>query len=320
MEDMSKASFNVLYDGPALANSEMDVRELAPALLALGSLLEEANSVLNDGKAQIAVQVKATFKTGCFGIELEVCQSLLQHAQSLFSSEPVSTAKELLEWLGLIKENAGNIFAGGAGLLWLIKRVRGRPINQVVLLDTGKVRVVMDDDAFEVEEKVLTLYRQYRVRQALEGVLKPLESEGIDTFAVTDLKQANRFIEITKADRAYFKTPEPESEALSDDEFEVNLQIVSISFQEGNKWRFNDGASVFYADMLDEAFVSAVAASATSFTKGDILKVKLRRIQSLVGDAFRTEYTVLKVLEHRKAAAQLKMNFQRESDYDSPWS
>ncbi len=312
MEDMSKASFNVLYDGPALANSEMDVRELAPALLALGSLLEEANSVINDGRAQVSVQVKATFKTGCFGIELEVIQSFLQQAHSLFSHDSVASAKELLEWLGLIQDNVGKIVAGAGGLLLLIKKIRGRRINQVVLLDNGKVRVVMDDGAIETEEKILTLYRQFRVRQALEGVLKPLESEGIDTFAVTNLKQTERFIEVTRAERPFFKTPDPESELLADNEFEVNLQIVSISFQDGNKWRFNDGASVFYADMLDEAFAAQVAASATSFTKGDILKARVRRVQSVSGETFKTEYTVLKVLEHRKAAAQLKMNFQRE--------
>lgn len=320
MDDMSKASFNVLYDGPALANSEMDVRELAPALLALGSLLEEANTVLNDGRAQVAVQVKATFKTGCFGIELEVTQSLLQQAHSLFSNDCVSSAKELLEWLGLIQDNAEKFAAGVAGLLYLIKKIRGRRINQVVLLDSGKVRIVLDDAAIETEEKVLKLYRQYRVRQALEAVLKPLESEGIDTFAVTNLKQTERFIEVTRSERVYFKTPEPESELLADNEFEVNLQIVSISFQDGNKWRFNDGASVFYADMLDESFTAQVAASATSFTKGDILKAKVRRVQSVSGEAFKTEYTVLKVLEHRKAAAQLKMNFQRESEDWGSWS
>lgn len=305
MPDMSKASFNVLYDGPALANSEMDVRELAPALLALGELLEEANAVINHGRAQLSVQVKATFKTGCFGIELDVVQSLLQAAQSLFAHESVATAKELLEWLGLIGSTAG-------GLLWLIKKVKGRKINQVVLLDNGKVKIVLDNEAIEAEEKILELYRQFRVRSALEGVLKPLESEGIDTFAVTDLKQTKRFIEVTKQERGYFKTPEPEAEPLSDDEFDVNLQIVSISFQDGNKWRFSDGASVFYADMLDESFAAQVAASAASFTKGDILKVRLRRIQSLSGEAFKTDYSVLKVLEHRKAAAQLRMNFQRE--------
>ncbi len=312
IDDMSKASFNVLYDGPALANSEMDVRELAPALLALGELLEEANAVINHGRAQISVQVKASFKTGCFGIELDVVQSLLQQAQSLFAHDSVATAKELLEWLGLIEDHAGKLAAGIGGLIWLIKKLRGRTISQVVLLDNGKVKITLDDEHFEVEQRVLDLYRQFRVRRALEAVFKPLESEGIDTFAVTDLKQSHRFIEVSKPERHYFKTPEAEAEALSDDEFEVNLQIVSISFQDGNKWRFNDGASVFYADMLDEAFAAQVAASAASFTKGDILKVKLRRVQSLAGENFKTEYSVLKVLEHRKAASQLKMNFQSE--------
>lgn len=314
IDDMSKASFNVLYDGPALANSEMDVRDLAPALLALGELLEEANSVVNAGRAQISVQVKASFKTGCFGIELDVAQSLLQQAQSLFAHDAVATAKELLEWLGLIEDHAGKLIAGGAGLLWLIKRIRGRRINQVVLLDNGKIKIVLDEEDIETEQKVLELYRQFRVRSALEAVLKPLESEGIDTFAVTDLKQQQRFIEVKKSERNYFKTPDAESEVLSDDESDVNLQIVSISFQDGNKWRFSDGASVFYADMLDEAFASQVAASAASFTKGDILKVRLRRVQSLSGESFKTEYSVLRVLEHRKAAAQLRMNFQRESE------
>lgn len=302
---MSKASFNVLYDGPALANSEMDVRELAPALLALGELLEAANAVINNGRAQVSVQVRATFKTGCFGIELDVLQSLMQQAQSLFAHEAVATAKDLLEWLGLIG-------APVLGLLELVKRVRNRTIDQVVLLDNGKVRIVFDGEHFETEQKVLELYRQFKVRSALEAVLKPLEKEGIDTFAVTDLKQQQRFIEVSKAERHFFKAPEPEAEPLSDDEFEVNLQIVSISFQDGNKWRFSDGASVFYADMLDEGFAAQVASSAASFAKGDILKVKLRRVQAIFGETVRAEHTVLKVLEHRKAASQLRMNFQKE--------
>lgn len=312
MPDMSKVSFNILYDGPALVNSEMDVRELAPALLALGDLLEEANAVINSGRAHISVQVKASFKTGCFGIELDVLQTLLQHAQSLFAHDTVATAKELLEWIGLLDTAKGAGLGVVGGLLWLVKRVRGRKINQVVVLDNGKVRIVMDDESIETEQQVLDLYRQFRVRSALEAVLKPLESDGIDTFAATDLKQKKRFIEVSRAEVAYFKTPEAEPETLSDSESEVNLQIVSISFQDGNKWRFNDGASVFYADMLDEGFSVQVAASAASFTKGDILKVRLRMVQSLAGESFKTEYSVLQVLEHRKAASQLKMNFQKE--------
>jgi len=320
MEDMSKATFNVLYDGPALANSEMDVRDLAPALLALGELLEEANAVLNAGKAKVSVQVRASFKTGCFGIELDVLQGLLQQAQALFAHENVATAKNLLEWLGLIEDHAGKIAATGGGLLWLIKKLRGRKIDQVTLLDNGNVKVVLDDGFLETEQQVIALYRQLRVRRALEKVLKPLESEGIDTFAATDLQQKHRFIEVTKAERSYFEAPDAESEHLSDEEAIVNLQIVSISFQDGNKWRFSDGANVFFADLLDESFSAQIASSAASFTNGDILKVRLRKIQTLVGDTIKTEHQVTKVLEHRKAGTQLKMNFQKESDEEGPWA
>ena len=44
----SQASFHLIYDGPALANHEMNVRDLAPALLAVGELLEEVNRMLMD--------------------------------------------------------------------------------------------------------------------------------------------------------------------------------------------------------------------------------------------------------------------------------
>lgn len=309
MDDMSKASFNVLYDGPALANSEMDVRDLAPALLALGELLEEANAAVNEGKTQVSVQVKASFKTGCFGVELDVAQGLLQQAEALFRHEHVATAKELLEWLGLIGSPIG-------GLLWLVKKLRGQKVSQVVLLDNGKTRIVVDGEPLEVEQAVVQLYRQLRVRKALESVLRPLDSEGIDTFAVTNLAQTERFIEINKAERVFFKAPDADSEFLSEEETIVNLQLVSISFQDGNKWRFHDGASTFYAAMLDESFIAQVEASAARFGKGDILKARMQRRQVLVGEEIKTEYSVLEVVEHRKAGIQLKMSFTREGqDY-----
>ena len=73
-----KKIFYVVYDGPALASHEMDVRELAPALLAFSSLFEEANSILNRDRAKITLNVKGSFKVGCFGFELSVVQDTLQ--------------------------------------------------------------------------------------------------------------------------------------------------------------------------------------------------------------------------------------------------
>ena len=37
-----KATVSIAYDGPALSEKSMDVKDLAPALLSIGELLEEA--------------------------------------------------------------------------------------------------------------------------------------------------------------------------------------------------------------------------------------------------------------------------------------
>ena len=56
---MSSTSFQVVYDGPALAGSTIDVRELAPALLAFGDVIEQANFTLNAGRTSVALRCVA---------------------------------------------------------------------------------------------------------------------------------------------------------------------------------------------------------------------------------------------------------------------
>jgi len=48
---MSRASFSIAYDGPPLREGVMGVRDLAPALLAVGQLFDAANTVLNRDEA-----------------------------------------------------------------------------------------------------------------------------------------------------------------------------------------------------------------------------------------------------------------------------
>ena len=44
---MSTSHFGIAFEGPAFDDGEIDVRDLAPALLALGDVIQAANHALN---------------------------------------------------------------------------------------------------------------------------------------------------------------------------------------------------------------------------------------------------------------------------------
>ena len=89
---MSKKTLYIAYDGPALAAHEMDVKELAPALLAFSTLFEEANSMFNGDRTKIAINVKGSFKSGSFGIDLSVVQDVFQNVLNFGSKQEVQSA------------------------------------------------------------------------------------------------------------------------------------------------------------------------------------------------------------------------------------
>jgi len=312
MTDMSKAAFHILYDGPALATHEMNVNDLAPALLALGDVIEAANDTLNGPKrARVSLNVKASFKTGCFGIELDVAQTLLQQVGALFSAAQAVTAQDILRWLGFAWENGDKAMVYGGGLMWLLKKLRGQPIEHATRLESGKVRIVIEGKTYEIEAQVIDLYRNAKLRKALNEVLRPLDQEGIDEFAVTDRPQSQRFLTITDNERDYFAAPEAIIEELPTTEVITNLQLVNVAFRQDNKWRFSEGEYPFYATVLDQDFLRKVQEN-EPFRAGDRLKVRMRKMQRVVDGAIKIDHEILEVIEHEKGLSQIPIQFDDE--------
>jgi hypothetical protein len=194
----AKASFTVVYDGFALREHAIDVRDLAPALLSFGQLFDEANKVLNGDKSSIKLCVKA-YEVGSFGVYLELTQSLLSQVSSFLNSDPVVSIINL-------KELIIGVGAGGIGIFAFIKKTKGKTLNNITDLKNGLVKIEIGNEAFEIPKELLKLYQDSRIRLATEAILKPLKTEGIETFQIKD---ENNILEtITKDEQEYFAAPE----------------------------------------------------------------------------------------------------------------
>jgi len=286
--------FSVRYDGPALFNHTMDVRELAPALVAFSDLFAGVCQAAFPNAPDVRVKVSGNFKAGSFGIDLMVEQSLTEQVVSLFSSKESSAIANLIAMVSAVGITGGGLFG-------LIKWLRGRKPCRVEKKEDSVVFECMETQTTQTyTADLLTgqLYESRKVRQSLTKILKPLEREGIDLFAAGKDGQAQVIIQREELD--FFIAAAEDEETVSDDvSRNVLLQIESAVFREGNKWRFSDGGVAFHAEIADEDFLARVNAG-ERFGKLDVLRVDLQRIQSITDNGLKLRHVITRVHEHRE--------------------
>ena len=93
----------------------MDVRDLAPALLSLGKLFEEANRTLYGDKVRLSVKVKAGFKAGSFEIDLNLAQAFLSQMRDMLAGQNATALANLLAVLGFGGLTASTLTGGAMG-------------------------------------------------------------------------------------------------------------------------------------------------------------------------------------------------------------
>ena len=288
----SEFHFRVTYDGPELAASRMDVAHLAPALLALSSLLSEANATLNGDKTTVNISVQAGFRQRSFGIDLLIQQDLMQQVVNLFKGDEATAfanAKAVLESLGMIGGSA-------VGLVALIKKVRGRKVERVEPR-AERVAVVTAEETIVVDRATGLLYANRKLRGHLKDVLSPLAQGAAARFVSGRDDREEAAVE--SADLPWFE-PAATVEVLSDNMLPgFVLQIESAVFKEGNKWRFSDGTNSWHAEIADADFLARIESGAERFGKGDVLIADVQRIQTVADGKLATEHRVVRVVEHR---------------------
>ncbi|MDD9901192.1 MAG: hypothetical protein OXT65_09465 [Alphaproteobacteria bacterium] len=305
---MSEANLTLIFDGFGVENGEIDVQDLAPALLSMGELIQAANHEINGNKAQIAVKVRATAE-GSFEVDLTLIQSLVENTKALISfaeehKEGIAAANELADLLFKVTGVViGGITTVGGGLFALIKFLKGRKPDKIEKVGT-EIHVHIGDNYFVANPRTIKLAESIPVREQAKKAISTLSRNGIDVIKVR--RSAADDLEVSKGEVGYFDFEEVEEE-LVDETRPMTLQIISLSFKEDNKWRVTDGGDPFSATIEDVVFLNKIANDEVAFSKGDYLVCDVRERQFNTSKGLKKERSIIKVKTHKPAAQQLRL-------------
>lgn len=293
---VAETTFGIAYDGPALATGRMPVRDLAPALLALGDLFSLASGVLYPQLAPVSLKVEATAE-GSFLVRLLLdAEEGWDQLIDLFGSEEASALTNLTD----------AVLLAGGGLFWVIKKIGRRKISSADhTLDPGTIRLTLDDHTtLEVPIETWTLFRNVEIRKYTREVVQPLGREGVDVVKLMSGRSDEDLV-IEKADLPAFAVTEVAEEPLLEQTQEMYVEIVAVAFIPGNKWRLSLGDYTFWASVDDEQFLERVQSGEEAFRKGDVLRCLMEMVQTRDVDGLHMEYRVLEVREHLPRAGQM---------------
>ncbi len=277
-----EVQFTITYDGPDLESGRMDAKDLAPAMLSMANLLEDSASVTYGPTVGIRMEVKSDFRTGSFSFDVVAASDQLSKA--VF--DPTVNIQTLLMFLGI---------SGTGGLIGLVRWFRGRKLKSIepTTNSSQNVQVTAEDgDSTIVNAKVVNLFQNSTVRFDLQGVVEPLEKEGITEFRTgRDRTEAV----VRKEEVAFFEAPPPSGEILQDKVSEEIVELVAVSFRRANKWRFARPDGTIFSSHVDRTFMERVHKHLERFGEGDLLLVDLHVVVSREAGGLRGSYDIVKI-------------------------
>ncbi|WP_239807308.1 hypothetical protein [Croceicoccus hydrothermalis] len=239
MVDLTKhVRTRIRYDGPALIGHEMDVQELAPALLAMAEIVQIANRKFNGEAVAIRVMVDADVEQQCFQLDLSLVQSVLNQAATLLGHRDLATAKEIAEWIGIIG-------GSGLGLFALLKRIYGKgDTSPAVTFSTGDqtgttiINIAGDAHGIVVPTETARLLVDQDVQKNVRGVLKPLEHDGYED--ITFLHDEKPVTQIEKDEALAIRSAPPitpeEDQTESASKIRGAVRIKCPQYECGARW------------------------------------------------------------------------------------
>jgi hypothetical protein len=304
---MAKETFQIAYDGEALASGAMNVYELAPALLSVGDLLKSANAILNGDSSSVSVLVESDFRKGSFEISLILDQSLIDQVKNLLPGHEVVGAAGLVGVIFGVAAKADKIISSFMAVWKLLK---GEAPKEIINNDSSGLTIIVSGDGnkIQVEANAAKIYESVAARKSAEKILAPVGKRGISRFEARQGPDVLEHLEKSDLPERISTGMEIESEInekTTSSLREALVRVTKPNFEKG-QWGFSDGSSKLSAKIEDKDFLNKVKNREVAFQSGDVLKVRLRTEQSVEGGRIRTSNVIEEVLDDNPRQLSLR--------------
>jgi hypothetical protein len=319
---MSKATVRIKYDGPALRDHEMDVAQLAPALMGLSDLCQAANRHLNGDRAAVKVLVRVDVEQQCFTFDITLVQSLWEHTKALLHHDEVRNAKELAEWIGLL--TAATV-GTSASLFQVWKWLRGRSADDPALEVRGDGDLVVlifpesPTDRLPVRREMLELARDPVAIRSAQRVVDPVLTAGYSSLEFIAPDGVAQRVERDDAARIrqipVGSTPKEETAIDEPQVITAHVRVYSPVYDaKAPQWRFTYGDQHHYMD-ISETDIAQRAIERGGALKDDLYRVRLET-QQVVDENGRekVKYKIREVLGFRPARLQSQADWINDGD------
>ncbi len=293
----------------------MDIADLAPALMGISELCKIANKRFNGDRSTVKVLIRADIEQQCIQFDLQVVQSIWDQTRSLLSNSDVTSAKELLEWLGIV-----GCVGGVVGVIGVIKWLRGRSMDAEELEYTTeknitRISVTGSNNVIIAHSQAVELMREEQVLSNIKKVVKPVTKEGYESL---EFESKNSTEKVTKDEAALITALQPQANSSLEDQPQTITAWVTVYSpvydKSAQNWRFKFGDVQEYMD-ISETDIAEKALARGGALVDDAYKIRLELRQELKpGGKITNYYKIMEVLDFRGATIPTQRNIFEEKN------
>ncbi|MBN57800.1 hypothetical protein [Thalassolituus sp. UBA3500] len=290
---------DMILDGEAYKDHEIQIFTFARALRDLGDLLYDSSEELNGDRDAISVKVNSEFIEGSFGFEVLV--ELLPHATNV------------VEYLGL----AGAAGSSAGGLFGVLKWLKGEKIQSISELTDEKSEkrqsVITDKKGrtLKVPEQVARLAGSRTVRRKTDDLIRgALLTEGTSILKFKAKKSGDEIegennlppdLVLDHEDTVSFaalRQKELLDESYSSEE--TTVKFISATIKGRSGWKVERLGKEYPVKMEDELFIERLKYSDDAQVFGRSFHVRFGTRKRISGGKESVTYEIEKVFYEKK--------------------